>query len=169
MPMKDVLAELKIELEMGDYLKLLPHIHQTDGFFAARVRTQGSGGEKKRGMKWRWLALWLLALPHAHAFDVPLPPIAAQGTVQALFSPWENIESAIVEAIGNAKQQVLVQAYLLTSKRIAVALIAAHRRGADVRVLVDANQLDKVETSRGARSGKSRYSGVDGNEVPECT
>lgn len=34
-PMKDVLAEQKIDLEMGDYLKLLPHQHQTDGFFAA--------------------------------------------------------------------------------------------------------------------------------------
>ncbi|MFC5474377.1 RsmB/NOP family class I SAM-dependent RNA methyltransferase [Paraherbaspirillum soli] len=35
LPMKDVLAEQKIVLEMGDYLKLLPHQHQTDGFFAA--------------------------------------------------------------------------------------------------------------------------------------
>jgi 16S rRNA (cytosine967-C5)-methyltransferase len=34
-PMNQVLAEQKIELEMGDYLKLLPHKHQTDGFFAA--------------------------------------------------------------------------------------------------------------------------------------
>ncbi|MBB3117851.1 RsmB/NOP family class I SAM-dependent RNA methyltransferase [Pseudoduganella violacea] len=34
-PMHQVLAEQKIELEMGDYLKLLPHKHQTDGFFAA--------------------------------------------------------------------------------------------------------------------------------------
>lgn len=34
-PMKDVLQEQKIPLEMQDYLKLLPHIHQTDGFFAA--------------------------------------------------------------------------------------------------------------------------------------
>ena len=34
-PMHKVLAEQKIELEMGDYLKLLPHLHQTDGFFAA--------------------------------------------------------------------------------------------------------------------------------------
>ena len=30
-----MLAEQKIELEMDDYLKLLPHRHQTDGFFAA--------------------------------------------------------------------------------------------------------------------------------------
>ncbi|HWX02941.1 RsmB/NOP family class I SAM-dependent RNA methyltransferase [Collimonas sp.] len=35
LPMKDVLAEQKIALEMDDYLKLLPHRHQTDGFFAA--------------------------------------------------------------------------------------------------------------------------------------
>ena len=34
-PMSTVLAEQKINLEMGDYLKLLPHRHQTDGFFAA--------------------------------------------------------------------------------------------------------------------------------------
>jgi len=34
-PMKQVLAEQKIALEMDDYLKLLPHKHQTDGFFAA--------------------------------------------------------------------------------------------------------------------------------------
>ena len=35
LPMKDVLAEQKIELEMQDYLKLLPQVHHTDGFFAA--------------------------------------------------------------------------------------------------------------------------------------
>ncbi|GAA4025224.1 RsmB/NOP family class I SAM-dependent RNA methyltransferase [Actimicrobium antarcticum] len=34
-PMKDVLAEQKVDLEMDDYLKLTPHQHQTDGFFAA--------------------------------------------------------------------------------------------------------------------------------------
>jgi 16S rRNA (cytosine967-C5)-methyltransferase len=34
-PMSKVLAEQKIALEMDQYLKLLPHKHQTDGFFAA--------------------------------------------------------------------------------------------------------------------------------------
>ncbi|MFZ6863682.1 RsmB/NOP family class I SAM-dependent RNA methyltransferase [Undibacterium sp. Ji67W] len=34
-PASKVLAEQKVELEMGDFLKLYPHIHQTDGFFAA--------------------------------------------------------------------------------------------------------------------------------------
>jgi 16S rRNA (cytosine967-C5)-methyltransferase len=34
-PAREVLAEQKIPLEMDKYLKLLPHKHHTDGFFAA--------------------------------------------------------------------------------------------------------------------------------------
>jgi 16S rRNA (cytosine967-C5)-methyltransferase len=34
-PMKEVLEEQRIPLEMDTYLKMLPHRHQTDGFFAA--------------------------------------------------------------------------------------------------------------------------------------
>jgi len=34
-PMKDILLEQKIPLEMQEYLKLSPVLHQTDGFFAA--------------------------------------------------------------------------------------------------------------------------------------
>ena len=36
-PMSEVLAEQKIPLVMDDYLKLLPHRHHTDGFFAAVI------------------------------------------------------------------------------------------------------------------------------------
>ncbi|MDO9218246.1 MAG: RsmB/NOP family class I SAM-dependent RNA methyltransferase [Lacisediminimonas sp.] len=39
-PMGAVLAEQKIALEMGDYLKLSPHVHGTDGFFAAVMQRQ---------------------------------------------------------------------------------------------------------------------------------
>jgi len=34
-PANEVLKQHQIELDTGDYLKLLPHLHQTDGFFAA--------------------------------------------------------------------------------------------------------------------------------------
>ena len=34
-PMRQVLEEQRIPLEMDDFLKLIPHKHQTDGFFAA--------------------------------------------------------------------------------------------------------------------------------------
>jgi 16S rRNA (cytosine967-C5)-methyltransferase len=35
MPAREALAEQKIALDTGDYLQLLPHVHQSDGFFAA--------------------------------------------------------------------------------------------------------------------------------------
>ncbi len=34
-PVGEVLKQQKIPLEMGDYLELRPHLHGTDGFFAA--------------------------------------------------------------------------------------------------------------------------------------
>ena len=34
-PANTILAQQEIELDTGEYLKLLPHLHQTDGFFAA--------------------------------------------------------------------------------------------------------------------------------------
>jgi phosphatidylserine/phosphatidylglycerophosphate/cardiolipin synthase-like enzyme len=67
-----------------------------------------------------------------------------QDAVQAAFAPWDNVEDLLVEAIAGAQRQILVQAYLLTSKKIGNALIAAHRRGVDVRVLVDGEQLIKA-------------------------
>ena len=45
-PMNKVLGEQRIALEMGDYLKMLPHKHGTDGFFAAvferKANTKGA-------------------------------------------------------------------------------------------------------------------------------
>lgn len=34
-PANEILKQQQIELDTGEYLKLLPHLHQTDGFFAA--------------------------------------------------------------------------------------------------------------------------------------
>jgi 16S rRNA (cytosine967-C5)-methyltransferase len=34
-PANSILAQQEIDLDTGEYLKLLPHLHQTDGFFAA--------------------------------------------------------------------------------------------------------------------------------------
>ena len=84
----------------------------------------------------------------AHAYDVSSAPLVAQGTLQAAFSPWDNVEDLIVDAIGAARKQVLVQAYLLTSKQIATALIVARQRGVVVKVLADADQAAKVESSK---------------------
>lgn len=94
------------------------------------------------------VACVVLAMPRlAFSGTVPLP---AEGSLQALFTPWDDVDEAITAALGSAKKQVLVQAYLLTSKSIASTLIAAHRRGVEVRVLLDAEQLSRVESSKAA-------------------
>lgn len=90
----------------------------------------------------------LLTLSQAFAFDKPPPIVPAQGSLQAAFSPWDDLEGLIANAIDGAKRQVLVQAYLLTDKKIAATLIAAQRRGIDVNVLADAEQFARVESSK---------------------
>ena len=76
------------------------------------------------------------------------PVLPAQGTVQVAFTPWDNAEAAIVEAIHGARQQILVQAFSFTSRALANALIAARRRGVDVQVLADREQTFGGEASR---------------------
>jgi phosphatidylserine/phosphatidylglycerophosphate/cardiolipin synthase-like enzyme len=77
-----------------------------------------------------------------------LSPFPAEGTLQTAFAPWDDIEDLIVDAIGMARKQVLVQAYLLTSKKITRSLIDARRRDVDVEVLLDAKQLVKARSSK---------------------
>ena len=78
-----------------------------------------------------------------------LPPVlAAQGTVQLAFTPWDNAEGMIVDAIRRAKHQILVQAFSFTSRGLANALIAAKRRGVDVQVMADREQTFSGESSR---------------------
>lgn len=76
------------------------------------------------------------------------PVLQAQGTVQLAFTPWDNAEAMIIEALSRAKQQILVQAFSFTSRALAHALIAAKRRGVDVQVLADREQVFGADASR---------------------
>ena len=75
-------------------------------------------------------------------------PIAAKGTVQAAFAPWDDAQGMILAAIRQARRQILVQAYSFTSRTIANALVGAHRRGIEVRVIADFEQARSGEASR---------------------
>ena len=66
---------------------------------------------------------------------------AAEGTTEALFSPWDDVEGRLLAAIGSARLSVHVQAYLLTSRSIAKALKQAQQRGVDVQILADAEMV----------------------------
>ncbi len=53
------------------------------------------------------------------------------------FSPNGGAQDAVVKSIHEAKKEVLVQAFLFSNKPITEALIAAHKKGVAVRVIVD--------------------------------
>ncbi|TFV98598.1 phospholipase D family protein [Oxalobacteraceae bacterium OM1] len=88
---------------------------------------------------------WLFVAGAAHA---EAGVLAARGTVEAAFAPGDDVEQLVCDVIAAARQQVLVQAYLLTSKKIASTLVSTRRRGVDVRILADADQDERTESSQ---------------------
>lgn len=92
----------------------------------------------------RFLVACLVACATVGAGATAIP---ATGTVEVLFTPWDDAEGAIVRALGEARQGVHVQAFLLTSRSIARALQEAHARGVKVEVLADREMLRKGENS----------------------
>lgn len=108
----------------------------------------------------RWLSIALLlcfvvAFAREPASSVPVVP--ASGTLEVYFPPWDDAQAAVLVALDGARTQVLVQAFLLTNRKIADSLIAAHRRGVDVRVLADARQHAE---NPGSLLGKLSKAGV---------
>jgi phosphatidylserine/phosphatidylglycerophosphate/cardiolipin synthase-like enzyme len=95
----------------------------------------------------RFLLLSLVFVASLAAAQVPAP-MPAKGTVQVAFPPWDDAEGMIVEVIRASRSQILVQAYSFTSRNIANALIAARRRGLDVRVVADREQAATSEAGR---------------------
>jgi hypothetical protein len=71
------------------------------------------------------------------------PAFAAQ--IEVCFSPplpgGCDPNAAVVSAIASAHKSILVQAYEITSGPLVTALIDAHRRGVDVRTIVDYKQF----------------------------
>ncbi len=92
----------------------------------------------------RLLAALLFGLATVGAGATAIP---AAGTVEVLFTPWDDAEGAIVRNLGEAQRSIHVQAFLLTSRSIARALQQAHQRGVRVEVLADREMLQKGENS----------------------
>src|ERR1700674_4488238 len=67
----------------------------------------------------------------------PLAPVSGE---VAQTSPGDEIRTMLESSLGAARQRVLAEVYTLTDPEVIAALAAAHRRGADVRVLLDPNQ-----------------------------
>lgn len=62
--------------------------------------------------------------------------------IAVFFSPDGGCLDGLVWQIDSARKSIDVQAFMLTTERIAEPLVAAHRRGVAVRVIFDADQAD---------------------------
>ena len=71
-----------------------------------------------------------------------------KGSVRVAFSPHGQAEELILQTIASAQKSIKVAAYAFTSKPISLALLAAKKKGVDVKVVAD------------AKAGKGKYSAV---------
>jgi phosphatidylserine/phosphatidylglycerophosphate/cardiolipin synthase-like enzyme len=91
--------------------------------------------------------LGALLLACGLALSAGAAPLPATGTVEVLFSPWDDAEGALLRTLQAARSTIHVQAYTLSSRNIASALVAAHRRGVRVEILADRDQSERNEHS----------------------
>jgi phosphatidylserine/phosphatidylglycerophosphate/cardiolipin synthase-like enzyme len=95
-----------------------------------------------------WLVIVLVALFFsATTVGAGATALPATGSVEVLFSPWDDAEGAIIRVLGKARESIHVQAYLLTSRSIARALTEARVRGVKVEILADREMLVKSDKS----------------------
>lgn len=81
--------------------------------------------------------------PFSRATDLNLNNTPAQ----VYFSPKDGCTDAIIKKINNAKTDILVQAYSLTSIPIMKALLNVRKRGVKVEVILDKSQQTEKYTS----------------------
>jgi phosphatidylserine/phosphatidylglycerophosphate/cardiolipin synthase-like enzyme len=90
--------------------------------------------------------------------DTPFPELEiASAAVKVYFSPEDGALLGLLEALDRAQEQVLLMGYTLTADEIADTLMDDHRRGMDVRVLLEASQIG----STGNDYDRLKQAGVD--------
>jgi phosphatidylserine/phosphatidylglycerophosphate/cardiolipin synthase-like enzyme len=98
----------------------------------------------KRSLTAFLFAVLLIPLQPGHATDLTLPK---DTSIQVYFSPDGGCTDAINKALGQARQEILVQAYSFTSAPIAKSLLEAQKRGVKVQVILDKSQRTQKYSS----------------------
>lgn len=76
----------------------------------------------------------------------PAPLDRSSGEV-AQTAPGEEIRTMLEDALTGAVRRALVEIYTLTDPEVIAELVSAHRRGVDVRVVMDPNQAYNMHAS----------------------
>jgi phosphatidylserine/phosphatidylglycerophosphate/cardiolipin synthase-like enzyme len=85
--------------------------------------------------------------------------------VSVCFTPGGNCTETIVQALGDAKRTILVQAYSFTSAPLAKALLDAHKRGVQVRVILDKSQRNEKYSSADFLANQGVPTMIDANHA----
>lgn len=109
------------------------------------------------------MALWGIAL---WCF---VPPLSAStvfessGRMEVAFSPKEGAQALVLKTIASAQREIHMLAYSFTSAPVTQALLAARKRGVDIKLVVDQAHNLKQDSSGKARSALSALvsAGVD--------
>lgn len=67
-------------------------------------------------------------------------PVASEDGIAVYFSPDGGCAAAVVQAMDGARSSVDIAIYSITHKDIAASIVAAHKRGVIVRVVLDKSQ-----------------------------
>jgi len=76
-------------------------------------------------------------------FFLLLPVGAQAATIENAFSPEQGATDLIVRTIGEAHRSICIAAYYFTSYPMAEALVAAHARGVDIKLVMDSHQKNR--------------------------
>ncbi|MFD1640974.1 phospholipase D-like domain-containing protein [Halohasta litorea] len=87
------------------------------------------------------------------------PATTGSTSVEAFVLP--DAPGAPTEAIAEADRRLYLAAYTLTSERVVEELIAAHDRGAEVRVLVEGGPVGGMSTKQAARLDRLAEAGAE--------
>ncbi len=104
------------------------------------------------------VSLWCPVLPANAGLNAE-----ASGRLEVSFSPNEGAQALVIKTIATAQREIHMLAYSFTSSPVTQALLAARKRGVDIKLVVDqAHNLNQDHSAK-ARSALSSLAtaGVD--------
>lgn len=118
---------------------LLPQ-RRAAGLGRFRIANPGRFSESDGEFDMKWFASLCLCCAALMSTGGCGPQASIPNGIQVYFSPGGGATEAVVSALNQATNSVLVQAYSFTSAPIAQALVEARRRGVKTRVILDGSQ-----------------------------
>lgn len=98
--------------------------------------------KKEKIIDMKYLIIFILLFNSTSSLGSDIEFSASSTNYKACFTPGMACTDEIIAFIAQAKKAIRIQAFSFTSWDIADALIAAHKRGVDVVVLLDRSYVD---------------------------